>query len=627
MSHAPVIVRNNKLNDDSPRMPQSSLKYEPRPDSNWTCLSGLEMRPKMWAHQLTALYAMRTVENDPVRSAIKLPNGEIADMLFRYKVGVLCDPPGAGKTAVIAANLAFHDLPESRQDVPCGSVMRGLVTCYPAAPIALDKCSLVVVSHNIVAQWRKTFENIGMRKDVDFKIVHKVTETVCDDSDDGDDDDAKADKADEGAKRKRKRVQLMTGVIEDALSGRYRILLVSNTAYQKIIDLRPDLPIRVSFQRVIIDEADTISISNFVLMPSRFLWLVTATADCFQIDSKANKEDRGCLRELAHLMKVPADFKTGSSYERIRHAYRRNVQALHYAAKEFAFVHCEEEEYIHANQGIPKPTMTKMTGNTKLHRLVAHDLINRSTQTALETGSFLAAEGDCWRNPLISLTNPFSREREVKTNQVEFLNSERICALTLQTMDPEADAGDILKLPCCKANVNRRALARVKLVVNSEEEGDDTKGPACRHGDISGVNLSGVEPMDASEMRDIFNSMSVFADVARVIKQHEGKRVLVFVSANTKKDDMVSSLKNLFGITASKLQGSQEAVERLIDEFRHKKKCVLLIGDGQGQGINLEMADVMVFMHTMTNDRFKQMVGRGQRPGRSDSLLVYHMQA
>lgn len=51
-----------------------------------------------------------------------------------------------------------------------------------------------------------------------------------------------------------------------------------------------------------------------------------------------------------------------------------------------------------------------------------------------------------------------------------------------------------------------------------------------------------------------------------------------------------------------------------------------MLGEGFGQGIDLPMTGAMVFLHTMPSDRFKQMVGRGQRPGRTSSLKVYHMQ-
>jgi hypothetical protein len=368
---------------------------------------------------------------------------------------------------------------------------------------------------------------------------------------------------------------------------------------------------------VVIDEADSISIPNFVLMPSRFLWLVTATANCFQIDRKGTKEDRGCLRQLAHYLKVPADFKTGTSYDSMREVYRRNAQSMHYAAKEFAFVQCDED-FILANQGIQKPTMIKLTGNAKLHRLRERNIISICTQTALETGVFINDETS-WRNPLNSLTNPYGRDREVMTGLVDFLNSERICALTLRTMDADSDADDILKLPCCKVNVDRRALVRVMAI-----HGDDC--PACRRGDLSGVNLSGVDPMSDYEMRKCFSIMSQFADVARIIQQHHGKRILVFLSEGMKKDVMIKSLDRLFDIRAFKLQGTQKTIEKRIAEFKEKRKCVLIIGNGQGQGINLEMADVLVFTHTMSADRFKQMVGRGQRPGRTSVLKVYHMQ-
>lgn len=594
-----TIVPNPPLTEDSPRVDQDSLTYVPSNDS-WSSLEGSKTQPKLWPHQCAGLFECSRLEIKPVQTALQVDNDVTVDVEVEYRVGVLCDPPGCGKTAIMAHLLGFFDIPDSRE-IPSIAALGGLALCYPHEPIVLDKCSMVVVSHNIISQWQNTFDGIGMRVDVDYKIVHN------------------------GWTLKRKHPEdeesMFMEVINDAFSGKYRVILISNNAYGTITKLRPDLALRVSLQRMVIDEADSISIPNFVLMPSRFLWMVTATANCFKCEDFSSRENRGHLRHLANCMKIPRAM-TGSKY-----TYAFNYQRIHDAVKEQVFVRCDPD-FIAESLNLPPVNMIRLEKNAKLNMLREKGIITNSTQQQLETNTHIRNCGIPWAMVGVTNINPdlnslYSMEvqlNRVKVDRVNFLNQMSICAMTLKTLDASTDT--IIKMPCCNVNVDGRALAFFADIPN------DGRCPACRifSNWASRVNLSEVNRMTKEEIVDVFQSMCTFDIAASTIKNMEPhKRILVFVEKSNKGE--LATLFKQKDIDLCMLQGKQSFIKKLIGQFERREKRVLVLGDKQGQGHNLHMADVLVFLHSMAEDRFKQMVGRGQRPGRTESLVVYHMQS
>lgn len=582
-----VIIGEMALNDSSPIFDQDALSYKSTPPEAWTPLSGKRMNMRLWNHQLAILYDLRSKEINTMQAAIRLRRDlDVLDVEFKNDIGVLCDPPGSGKTLAIGSLISFFDLPERRDDVPAGSVLRGMVACYAREPIVLNKCSMVVVPHNILFQWKNMLNNIGMHEDIDFKVIHKISEHV------------------EVEDHKRKRI-LLDDIIDDTFSGKYRVLLVSNIAYEAIINLRPDLPIRVSLQRMVIDEADSIKITNFVLMPSRFLWLVTATPDCFKANNNNTKEDRSCLKQLTHYMRLPY---MG------RNAFLQNLKSMHDAAKSHVFVHCDPE-FVRLNLALPEPTMIQMnnTNINLLNNFVKKKLMSPHVRIQIETGRFISRPDGKWKSPI----KLYDRDIRIDEDRVQYINENHICPFTLKIIDQ----ADIIKLTCCNLNVSRRALAFYKLKHNYPT----AKCPLCWIGNIYDIDLSGVQSMTIDEIYDCFDSISMFDNVVSIIKDHPDKRIIIWLTISTK-DSMVDFLKQ-HDIMAHKLEGPHKRVKDIIAQFTRLEKRVLLVGEGQGQGIDLPMVDVMIFLHTMHNNQFKQMMGRGQRPGRTNSLVVYHMQS
>lgn len=79
-------------------------------------------------------------------------------------------------------------------------------------------------------------------------------------------------------------------------------------------------------------------------------------------------------------------------------------------------------------------------------------------------------------------------------------------------------------------------------------------------------------------------------------------------------------------IPFSKLNGSTGRVTNIIRDFATNKiKVLLLNAKYYGSGLNLQCCTDIILYHRMSEDLEKQIVGRGQRPGRTSRLNVFHL--
>ena len=102
-------------------------------------------------------------------------------------------------------------------------------------------------------------------------------------------------------------------------------------------------------------------------------------------------------------------------------------------------------------------------------------------------------------------------------------------------------------------------------------------------------------------------------------------RFLVFSEYENSFNEIVNEF-NKNGITYSKLCGSTGHITNLIKKYTSNQIRVLLLNTKHyGSGLNLQMTSDIVIYHRMTNDLEKQIIGRGQRIGRENALIVNYL--
>jgi superfamily II DNA/RNA helicase len=103
------------------------------------------------------------------------------------------------------------------------------------------------------------------------------------------------------------------------------------------------------------------------------------------------------------------------------------------------------------------------------------------------------------------------------------------------------------------------------------------------------------------------------------------RKVLVFANYDETIENVESSLKGA-GYSVSKLYGTYNQMNTVINDFRRSGHVMLINSTRVCAGLNLQFATDIVFMHVM-NDRNTevQVCGRAQRIGRTCNLRIHYL--
>lgn len=110
-----------------------------------------------------------------------------------------------------------------------------------------------------------------------------------------------------------------------------------------------------------------------------------------------------------------------------------------------------------------------------------------------------------------------------------------------------------------------------------------------------------------------------------LLNSKKDKRILLFSGF----DQTFIELEKLFNENNLKyayLKGSSGHIKNIINDYK-EKKCNILILNAKffGSGLNLQMTDDIIIYHRMNSDLEKQIIGRGQRLGRTSTLNVHYL--
>jgi hypothetical protein len=110
-----------------------------------------------------------------------------------------------------------------------------------------------------------------------------------------------------------------------------------------------------------------------------------------------------------------------------------------------------------------------------------------------------------------------------------------------------------------------------------------------------------------------------------LLKTRKDKRILLFSGF----DQTFVELEKLFGENELKyayLKGTSGHIRNVIKDYEDKKYNILILNAKYfGSGLNLQMTDDIIIYHRMNPDLEKQIIGRGQRLGRTTTLNVHYL--
>jgi len=148
--------------------------------------------------------------------------------------------------------------------------------------------------------------------------------------------------------------------------------------------------------------------------------------------------------------------------------------------------------------------------------------------------------------------------------------------------------------------------------------------PFCR----SKIGFEGITIMeDISNINEnVKNNLLSKQDLfIKLIVENNKKKWLVFSEFDATFNTLLDKLSNN-GISFSKICGTASHIDNIINNFNNGTINVLLLNAVNfGMGINLEMATDVLIYHKLSFEIEKQVIGRAQRPGRTETLNVHFL--
>jgi SNF2 family DNA or RNA helicase len=88
----------------------------------------------------------------------------------------------------------------------------------------------------------------------------------------------------------------------------------------------------------------------------------------------------------------------------------------------------------------------------------------------------------------------------------------------------------------------------------------------------------------------------------------------------------IARLCEELGIHCSKVNGTPGHIRNIIEKYKSGEYRVLFLNAKNfGAGLNLQMTTDIILYHNMSSDLEKQVVGRGQRLGRTSALRIHYL--
>jgi SNF2 family DNA or RNA helicase len=111
----------------------------------------------------------------------------------------------------------------------------------------------------------------------------------------------------------------------------------------------------------------------------------------------------------------------------------------------------------------------------------------------------------------------------------------------------------------------------------------------------------------------------------KLLEEKKDKRILLFSGF----DNTFKTLEKEFEKNNYKyeyLKGNTGHIKNIIEQYNSKKFNILILNAKFfGSGLNLQMTDDIIIYHRMDKDLEKQIIGRGQRLGRTSRLNVHYL--
>jgi hypothetical protein len=616
MAYLPMNFGATVINEESKQVPQ--------PDRIKT-----ELKP----HQLAMIHQMKRLENPTTKSLKVEGDGEVeADYTFQTNFGCICDKVGSGKSLTVLGLIANNPIltPSNR----CYTSYSGVVSIFNKRK-SLIPINLLVVPHGIMNQWAKYIDN---DTDLDFKTIKnkKTLEASLID---------------------------INAYIENPLENLHLIqtdlYLVSSSMYNKFVGVFNNHLI----SRIIVDEVETIKVAGANYVAAEFTWFISSSKLILKNPMGQSSYEpysysgwNGNVYHVQRRVVVDKMAHTGFFRDILAGLSRSRITDTLYLSS--------DEEFIKKSFELPEFVTNVIKCKNTNHHNILNGIVDNETMNMINAGDISGAMEHigCEKHSeesLVSLvTKKLNVELDNKRKELEYK-----LAITYTTALAKQQAVDKLqkeineiekKIECVKLRVVENTTCPVccdeisnKVIVTccnnpfcfeciSMSISHKPQCPVCRASiGISDILAVGEEEEECGckeeekeetdEDREKFDNFKIYFE--KVMEKGNSK-VLVFseyeASFNKVKEYLSQNSQKF-----SELKGATTRIDNIVSKFKSESDerfdVLLLNAKYFGSGLNLQNTTDIFLYHKMGESMTKQVIGRAQRPGRTNTLNVWKL--
>ena len=535
-----------------------------------------ELKTPLYQHQLASIYQME--ERERTKQVIE------NDIIYDTNIGVNADKTGYGKTLSMVT-LIYRDKMEWNMDIPFTqstilTFASGRIKKTVKQEFEKIDVTLVLASQSIIKQWYTEIE----------KTPLSVTMITT-------------------------KKSIVTTIIEN-----YDVILVTPTMYNSLM-LNYN---RVAWKRFIFDEPGHMKVPAMKKIIAGFNWLVTATPDSIIHTHRSCKSSFmydiigsssiGWLSfsEYFSYLIVKNDdlfIKHSFSMPPTKHYYYKCYNPIYNTVK--GFVTQKITQMISA--GNISGAIKALGGGTTKN---IAELVKKKKLEELEE--------------IESMIKIFTIRN--KKNQIEKL-TEKISRIKNQIDELDNRYKEILSGDC---NICLEKIENPVMEPNCQNvfcgscllKWLDTKPscPLCR--DNVETNQLIYIDRNSEEIKSSFDTKikTKVNTIISLIKSKPNGKFIIFSSW----DETFSPIRNILEnnhIGFIEVKGNIGSRAKSIENFRSGDINVIFLNSkNNGSGINLQEATDIIIYHDMLPNMLNQIIGRANRLGRTDPLLVHHLQ-
>ena len=584
---------------------------------------------KLKPHQLTLLYKCIDFENNRIKlrnyKSIRDKYTNLQDNDYiKTHVGILGDKVGSGKSYVVLALIMKNKDINYSQIETFG---HNKVFLNISTQVENYKTNLLIVPHNLFYQWSTYITNIVSEDKLKYKLI--------------------------GQKKK------LQEFISDAKKlNNYDLILVTDTHFKQITNIINLNNIKIN--RVIFDEIDSLKIPNNKSISCKFCWFLTASYGNLLYPKGFQYYDT----------RVDMVVKKATGLSNKGYIKDLFISIMKERYKDFSnlLVIKNKDEYVDKSFNIPEPNQYIIECKDPIETTLLNGIVDKNIINCLNADNDKGA---------ISLFDSKQKKTEDNiiniviqkylldisnihvqieaTNQIVYSNDEiinteertqRVNRLNIKKQRLEDKIADIknriknnkLCSICFDDDITDKSLVKccsnifcfkcINLWLASKNS-----CPLCK------TQLTTEDLYLIQNKEEIPNCENIIIDesipnkefdklknLEILLKNREEKsKFLIFSEFDISFDRILKILKKN-KMKYSFLKGNKYMIQNIINDFKTNDLDILLINIyNYGSGMNLECATDIVMFHKFDKNIEQQVIGRGQRFGRKNSLNIHYL--